>query len=115
MQPVSAGRLRQMADARTRAQHDLLAATIEAVASRADRRPAVRTSHGAVVAGPVAYEHPDRPGATLAGIRLGETVLLDVSEDSPHGPSLSARAGERVPIVVRGRADLDRALSLADA
>ena len=117
-EPVGADHLLAFADARTQAEHDLLAVTLEHLDAVTGTRPPLRCAQGALVAGPLTFRHRGRPddGAT-DGITIGR-VLLDVPDD-PHGDvathqaALDARAQGRTAILALGVEDVQRAVELA--
>jgi hypothetical protein len=118
-EPMTADHLTALADARTRAQHDVLAAAIERVEAITGGPVVLRTDRGAISGGPITYHHPGRTedyehldGITIAGL------LLDVPDDLDGDPAeaeaaLAARAGRRRSVLARGPEDVTRAVELA--
>jgi hypothetical protein len=117
-EPMGADHLTAFADDRTRAQHDLLAATIERVEAVTGAPVALRSDRGALAGGPITYHHPSRAedyehldGITVAG------VLIDVPADRAGDPAsaqaeLAARAGHRRAVLATGPEDVVRAVAL---
>lgn len=80
--PVHAVHLQSYAPRATRADHDLLAESLATLDARNGSPVPMRTSHGALVAGPIRYEH-------IAGVMIGGTLITATDE---IGPALN-RAG----------------------
>jgi hypothetical protein len=118
-EPLGPHHLAALADARTRAQHDLLAATLQHLEAVTGTRPPLRSDRGGLTTGPLTFHHPGRaedPGQ-LDGITIGG-VLLDVADPLHADPDrarsvLGQRAGRRVAILARGPEDVARAVALA--
>lgn len=66
--PVTAAHLQSYAPRATVADHDLLAEALSALDARSLAPPALRTSRGSLVAGPVSYEH-------LGGVTIGGALV----------------------------------------
>jgi hypothetical protein len=118
-EPMSAEHLTAIADERTRAQHDVLAATIERVEAVTGTTVELRSDRGALTGGPVSYHHPGRTGdyEHLDGITVNG-VLLDVAlgtEDDPAQAqaALVARAGRHRAVLVTGPDDVAAAVDQA--
>jgi hypothetical protein len=118
-EPMGADHLAAFADARTRAQHDLLAATIDRVEAVTGAPVALRSDRGALVGGPITYHHPGRTedDEHVDGITV-EGVLIDVPGDlgadpGPAQAELAARAGDRRSVLAMGPEDVARAVALA--
>jgi hypothetical protein len=117
-EPLWADHISAFADARTEAQHDLLAATLQQLEDMTGSAPALRSDRGGLRAGPLGYHHPGRQGdpEQVDGITIG-AVLLDVP-DPLHGDvdaaraRLEARAGGRQAVLALGAADVERAVTL---
>jgi hypothetical protein len=122
-EPMVADHLNAYADARTRAQHDLLAATIERIEARQGTRMVLRTDRGGVAGGPLTYHHPNRgEGGGVEGITIDSRfldVLLDVPPVDPvieldaARAALEARADGRRTVLATGPADVAEAVELA--
>jgi hypothetical protein len=118
-EPVQAEQLSPFADERTRAQHDLLAATLQHVEDVTGKGSVLRSDHGGLSAGPLSYHHPDRPGdpGHLDGITIGD-VLLDVPDPLRGDPDqararLRERAGAHRSVLAESAADVEEAVALA--
>jgi hypothetical protein len=118
-EPVSPEHLLAFADDRTRAQHDLLAATLQHVEDVTGTSPVLRVAGGALVAGPITYHHPGRQGdegvadgITIDGVLLDVPDPLDGDLDDARA-RLTARAGTRQVVLVSGAEDVERAVALA--
>ena len=117
-EPLFAEHLLAFADARTRAQHDLLAATLARMEAVTGTPPILRVARGSLVAGPLSYHHPGREDdeGSIDGIVIGG-VLLDVP-DPLDGQSedararLTTRAGDRQAVLALGPEDVERAVRL---
>mgnify|MGYP001455414501 CR=1 FL=1 len=119
--PLLAEHMQAFADQRTRAQHDLLASVLDHLDADNGRRTLLRSHHGALVGGPVRYQHPARRGEgdAIDGIWVG-SVLLDVPEPLGAEPeearvALERRAGDRPAILALGPDDVTRAVAQAIA
>jgi hypothetical protein len=116
-EPMRADQLMNFADERTRAQHDLLAATLRRLEEVSGTRTVLRSDHGGLAAGPLRFHHPGRRDSdTVDGITIGD-VLLDVPDPLGANPadaraSLAARAGTRRAVLADSAADVDEAVSL---
>lgn len=117
--PLGPEHLDAFADERTRAQHDLLAATLQRLEHATGSRPILRSDHGGLTAGPLTFHHPARRGEpdVLDGITLGD-VLLDVPEPLGDDPELARarlaeRAGARRAVLALGAEDVEQAVALA--
>jgi hypothetical protein len=116
--PVGPEHLAAFADARTRAQHDLLAATLQHLEDITGESPVLRTDQGGLAAGPLRFHHPGRRGDAghLDGITIGG-VLLDVPDPLDEAPAaalarLQARADGRQAVLARDAADVEEAVRL---
>jgi hypothetical protein len=116
-EPMGAAHLRAFADERTRAQHDLLAATLQHVEDVTGTGHALRCDRGGLTAGPVTFHHPGRrgDGDQLDGITIGN-VLLDVpdplrGDPDAARPQLDARAGSRRAIRADGAGAVEAAVA----
>jgi len=72
-EPVQALHLQSYAPRATRADHDLLAEALVALDARTASPVPMRTSHGALVAGPIRYEH-------LGGVTIGGATITAADE-----------------------------------
>ena len=118
-EPVDAEHLLAFADPRTRAQHDLLAATLHRLEDVTGTSAILRVARGSLLAGPLAYHHPGRGGdeGAIDGITING-VLLDVADPLGGDPTeararLEARAGAGPAILALGAGDVERAVALA--
>lgn len=118
-EPVGHDHLAALADDRTSAQHDLLAATLVHLEDVTGQQPVLRSDHGGLSAGPLTFHHPGRPGdpGHLDGITI-DGVLLDVPEPLRGDPEraralLEQRAAGRPAVLALGPADVERAVALA--
>jgi hypothetical protein len=118
-EPLGHDHLDAFADERTRAQHDLLGATLLRLEAETGLSPMLRSDHGGLTAGPLSYRHPGRRGDAghLDGITLGN-VLLDVPDPLRDDPErararLTRRAGGRQSVLALGAEDVERAVQLA--
>jgi hypothetical protein len=118
-EPMSALHLEAFADPRTRALHDLLAATLQHLEDVTGTAPPLRSDHGGLTAGPVTFHHPGRAMDRdhVDGIVVGD-VLLDIPD--PLGADvdaararLEARAGSRRALLATGPQQVEEALALA--
>lgn len=75
-EPVQALHLQSYAPRATRADHDLLAETLGALDARTGAPIPMRTSHGALVCGPVRYEH-------IGGVTVGGVLITAIDEIDP--------------------------------
>lgn len=117
--PLGPAHLNAFADERTRAQHDLLAATLQHLEDVTGASPVLRSHHGGLTAGPLSFHHPGRRGdpGHLAGITI-DGVLLDVPDplrgDSERARALlDQRAAGRRAVLALGAEDVERAVALA--
>ncbi len=116
-EPIGVDRLEGLASERTRAQHDLLAATLQHLEDVTGKSPVLRSDHGGLSAGPLTYHHPGRRGDRhVDGIAIGD-VLLDVpdplqGDDGQARADLEARAQGRRAIMARGAGDVEEAVRL---
>lgn len=118
-EPLGAAHLDAFADERTRAQHDLLAATLQHLEDVTGTSPVLRSDHGGLSAGPLTYHHPGRRGdrGQLDGIRI-DGVLIDVPDPLHGDPAraqalLDQRAAGRPAVLAMGPEDVERAVALA--
>ncbi len=118
-EPVGPDHLNAFADARTQAQHDLLAATLVQLAAVTGTQHLLRSDHGGLTAGPVTFHHPGRRGdpGHLDGITI-DGVLLDVPDPLTGDPGrsqqlLAQRAAGRPAVLALGPEDVERAVALA--
>ncbi len=118
-EPLGPEHLDVFADERTRAQHDLLAATLQRLEHETGRRPVLRSDHGGLTAGPLRFHHPGRPSDAdgIDGLTLGD-VVLDVPDplgDDPDRASalLAQRAAGRPAVLALGPQDVEQAVALA--
>ncbi|MET0902961.1 MAG: hypothetical protein ABWZ52_06970 [Acidimicrobiales bacterium] len=115
--PLLADQLGGFADERTRAQHDLLAATLLRIEDITGTSPVLRTDEGGLVAGPLRFHHPGRRDPDhVDGITIGN-VLLDVPDPlhgdaGPARANLVSRAGTRRAVLAEGAPDVEEAVSL---
>jgi len=117
-EPMQAAHINAFADERTRAQHDLLAATLQHLEDVTGASPPLRSDHGGLTAGPVTFHHPGRQGDPdhLDGITIGN-VLLDVPDPlngDPHEARsrLQERAGSRHAVLAEDSSAVEEALAL---
>ncbi len=117
-EPIGHEHLGALVDARTGAQHDLLAATLRQVEDATGHHAGLRSDHGGLTAGPVRYHHPGRrgDGAHVDGVTVGD-VVLDVPDPLDDDPAasrarLEERAGGRRAILALGAADVEEAVRL---
>jgi hypothetical protein len=117
--PMGPEHLAAFADERTRAQHDLLAATLQRLEHLTGARPSLRSDHGGLTAGLVSFHHPSRRGDADQpdGITVGD-VLLDVPDPLGSDPDLARalltrRAAGRPAVLALGAADVEQAVALA--
>jgi hypothetical protein len=118
-EPMHAAHLGALADDRTRAQHDLLAATLQHVEDVSGTARALRSDHGGMTAGRVTYHHPGRHDDLhhVDGILIGD-VLLDVPDPlvgdlDQARAGLEARAGTRRAVLATGPEQVEEAVALA--
>ena len=115
--PVGALHIGGLADERTTAQHDLLAAALLQLEAATGTAPLLRTDHGGLAAGPVRFHHPARQDRDhVDGLTIGD-VLLDVADPLDATPkaatsALQERAGGRRALLARGEADVAEAVRL---
>jgi hypothetical protein len=116
---MSADHLTALADERTRAQHAVLAATIDRVEAVTGTPVALRTDRGAISGGPITYHHPGRTGdyEHLDGITVNG-VLLDVPAALGDDPvlaraALAGRAGKHRAVLAMGPEDVALAVEQA--
>jgi len=118
--PLGPSLVNAVADSRTRAQHDLLAAVLlrlEAVTGVATK---LRHDAGELTSGPVRFHHPGHHGAVGAsdGIQIGD-VLIDVPDPLGADPTLArVLLDQRVAVGGRGvlalsGEDVDHAVAMA--
>jgi hypothetical protein len=115
-EPIGVDHLTAFADARTRAQHDLLAATLQHLEDVTGTNTPLRSHRGGLAAGPLTFHHPGRrgDGSQLDGITLGNVLLdvpdpLDADLERAHA-GLQARAGSRRAILAVGPAAVETAV-----
>lgn len=118
-QPLGPADVIDYADDRTRAQHDLLAATLQHLEDVTGASAVLRSDHGGLSAGPVTFHHPGRlgDGSHLDGIEIAG-VLLDVPfplhRDADEARTLLHERGAGRPTVLALSADdVERAVALA--
>ena len=119
-EPVGPDHLAAFADERTRAQHDLLAATLVHLEDVTGQQPVLRSDHGGLSAGPAHVPPPGRRGdpGHLDGITI-DGVLLDVpgpaARRSRAARARSSSSGPPAgpPVLALGPADVERAVALA--
>jgi hypothetical protein len=95
-EPLTASQVWALADEPTRGLHDVLAATIDAVAARIDTRPALHSHEGGLRWGALTFHHPAR---TQPGRRAGV--------------SLDAHGGTDAAIAVGSVAEVPAAIAAA--
>lgn len=120
--PVSLQHLLSFSDPRTAWQHWVIMALAARLRARGVPLPVYRaTPSGDLRAGRLTYRHPATAAASdnpLHGI-LFERLLIDVPDPIDHPArahaqeQLAARAHGRVPVLVTGEADIDRAIEAA--
>lgn len=121
-QPVTLDHLLAFTSPRTAWQHWVLMALTQRLRQRGHPLPRFRTTPGGDLrAGRLLYRHPATAEATnvpLHGI-LFERLLIDVPDpidqrDRVIGEgALAARAGGRIPVLIKSEADIDLAVDLA--
>jgi chloramphenicol 3-O-phosphotransferase len=118
-EPMAPDHLDAFADARTREQHDLLAATIERVEAATGTRLVLRSDRGGLAGGPLTYHHPGHrdEGHHLDGITI-DGVLVDVPSSpaadlAAERAALEQRAGGRPSVLATSAADVSAAVQLA--
>lgn len=121
-QPVTLDHLLAFTSPRTAWQHWVIMALTQRLRQRGHPLPRFRTTPvGDLRAGRLLYRHPATAQANnvpLHGI-LFERLLIDVPDpidqrDRVIGEgALAARAGGRIPVLVKSEADIDRAVDLA--
>jgi hypothetical protein len=120
--PVGLNHLLSFSDPRTAWQHWVIMALAARLRARGHPLPVYRpTPNGDLRAGRLTYRHPTTAKAVknpLHGI-LFERLLIDVPDPIDHpdleqaAADLGARAQGRVPVLVTGEDDIDRAVDLA--
>lgn len=120
--PVGLDHLLSFSDARTAWQHWVIMALAARLRARGHPLPVYRpTPNGDLRAGRLTYRHPTTARAVnnpLHGV-LFERLLIDVPDPIDRADldqaaaDLGARAHGRVPVLVTGEADIDRAIDLA--
>jgi hypothetical protein len=125
---LSATDLEPFADARTLAQHRLVAELLRRLDEIGVKVPALRAESGTLRAGPMVYLHPRRhavglgggphPVDALHGVLVGDTLVdvpdrLDGRDPERAAAVLAARSQGRIAIVAYGPPDVDRALAAA--
>lgn len=120
--PVSLQHLLSFSDARTAWQHWVIMALAARLRARGIPLPVYRpTPSGDLRAGRLTYRHPATAAANndpLHGI-LFERLLIDVPNPIDHPDraqaerELGARAHGRIPVLVTGEADIERAIEIA--
>lgn len=118
-EPMGADHLVALADERTRAQHDLLAATLERIETVTGTSVLLRSDRGAISGGPLTYHHPGGFADVdhLDGITI-DGVLLDVPATLGDDPEraraeLRQRAQGRRSVLATGPEDVVEAVALA--
>ncbi len=118
-EPLGVDHLNAFADERTRAQHDLFAATLRRLEEVTGAAPLLRSDRGALTAGPVTYHHPGHPADPdhIDGVAI-EGVLLDVAKPlhddlAVARAELEQRAGGRRFVLATGPEDVALAVDLA--
>lgn len=119
LEPMGINHLNAFADERTRAQHDLFAATIQRWEEATGGRVILRSDRGGISGGPLTYHHPGRrddhdhvDGITVDG------VLLDVPAPLHDDPVrarvlLHQRAEGRRSVLATSQGDVVLAVELA--
>jgi hypothetical protein len=119
-EPLGPALLHAFADARTRAQHDLLAAVLLQVESTTGRAPTLTSEGAALTSGPVRFRHPGSACSvsSAAGITI-EDVWIDVPDpldsDPPRLPPSQGllTAARDKAVLARAADDVQRAVALA--
>jgi hypothetical protein len=118
-EPLGADHITAFADERTRAQHDLFAATIARIEAVTTTTVHLRTDRGAITGGPISYHHAGRvedyehlDGITLNGLLLDVPAPLD-DDPEPARAALTARSGRHRSVLVTGPDDVAAAVGLA--
>ena len=112
--PLSVDDVASWCDRRTRAQFAVFAGLLDHLERAGVAVPPIRTDHGRLVAGPVAFRHGRALGdhRSTSGI-TAPGLLIDVPDDLSDRSRqraedrLAARAGSRDVVVVFGAADID--------
>lgn len=121
-EPFSVDHVGALADDRTSAQHDLLAAIGQRLEARGIELGPFHPLQGGLVSGPLYYRHGRRRGerSMLHGVSVG-SVLVDLPEPLNETDRdratfrLTARAQGHPAVVVLDDADIDAAIDLAVA
>ncbi len=118
-EPMGVNHLNAFADERTRAQHDLFAATIQCWEEATGTTVTLRSDRGAISGGPLTYHHPGRRDDHdhLDGITI-DAVLLDVPAPLHDDPVrarvlLHQRAEGRRSVLATSARDVVLAVDLA--
>ncbi|MEO6317815.1 MAG: hypothetical protein ABIP36_03440 [Acidimicrobiales bacterium] len=118
-QPLGPADVSAFADERTRAQHDLLAATLQHLEGVTGERLVLRSDHGGLSAGRVTFHHPGGRGDAghLDGIEI-DGVLLDVPSPlhcdvGEARALLQGRGAGRRTVLALGADDVEAAVALA--
>ena len=118
-EPLGADHITAVADERTRAQHDLLAAAILRIEQATGSAVHLRTDRGAITGGPITYHHAGRledyehlDGIVIEGLLLDVPARLDQDPEQARA-ELTARAGRRRSVLATGPEDVARAVELA--
>jgi hypothetical protein len=120
-EPMRVAHLNAFADERTRAQHDLFAATLQRWEEVTGTTVALRSDRGALTGGPLTYHHPARRDDHdhVDGITIGG-ILLDVPTPLHDDPTraralLALRAEGRRTVLAMSHTDVVLAVELARA
>jgi hypothetical protein len=119
-EPLTVDYVVRHCDARTRAQHDLLAALVDGLGARGLHLPRFLVEHGEVRAGPVTYIHSRFRGTDerVHGIVVDRLVIdvpdrLDDHNRARAEGILAARTAGRPALLVQSPADIPTAVKVA--